>query len=216
MLLSYKKSTYLSFGAVLVCVLLLTLVTYAQAAEEFKPLVGLPGLQGINSSTSLTTYINAVYLLTITLGALIGVIKIAFAGVKYSLSDIVTDKASAKKDIQGVLLGLAILLIPFIVLQQIYPGLTNLEVLKSATPINLQRSTSAPTATPTISSSDFREQAGDFTESARNLGVSSRPVSAEEITAFEGMCKEVSPNSKLIVSNIGDGKSIKYGYSCSK
>ena len=57
--------------------------------------------------------------------------------MKYSLSDIVTDKASAKHDIQGVLLGLAILLIPFIVLNTINPNLTSLNILKSAQKLNL-------------------------------------------------------------------------------
>ncbi len=71
-------------------------------------------------------------MLTISIGAFIGVIKLSIAGVKYAMSDVVTDKSSAKKDIMGVFLGLAILLVPFIVLKQINPDLVNLELLKNA------------------------------------------------------------------------------------
>jgi hypothetical protein len=95
----------------------------------YEPLVGIPGITDTQGLT-LAGYINAIYLFTISVGALIGVVKISMAGVKYSMSDVITDKASAKKDIVGVLMGLAILLIPFIVLNTIYPGLTNLDVLK--------------------------------------------------------------------------------------
>jgi hypothetical protein len=69
-------------------------------------------------------------MLLIVIGALIGVVKIVFAGVKYSLSDIITDKHDAKEDIMGVFLGLVLLLIPFIVLNTIYPDLTNLNILQ--------------------------------------------------------------------------------------
>ncbi|RLC08256.1 MAG: hypothetical protein DRI24_23630 [Deltaproteobacteria bacterium] len=96
------------------------------SGSEYTPLVTLPGLSG-NSGSSIPDFVNTVYKLAIALGALLGVIKIAAAGVKYSMSDVVTDKSSAKKDIMGVLLGLAILLMPFIVLNTIYPGLTDLD-----------------------------------------------------------------------------------------
>lgn len=113
--------------------LFLCITSYAfGATPEFVPLTGLPGLRDLDKNTSIATYINAVYLTIIAIGALIGVVRLAIAGVKYSLDDIVTHKQDAKDDIKGVLLGLAILLIPFIVLNTIYPGLTNLDVLSSA------------------------------------------------------------------------------------
>lgn len=109
--------------------------TVAHAAD-FTPLVGIPGITDLKSA-SLPQYINAVYMVLIAVGGLIAVMRIAWAGVKYSLSDIVTNKDSAKRDIQGVLVGLAILLIPYIVLNTINPDLTSLDVLRSAQPINL-------------------------------------------------------------------------------
>lgn len=118
----------LVFCFLLLFAYLFVTITYAYERIEYKPLIGLPGLQD-SGAKDIPSYINALYLLTIGIGSIIAVLRIAFAGVKYSLSDIVTDKASAKKDIQGVLLGLAILLIPYLVLNQINPNLTNLNVL---------------------------------------------------------------------------------------
>ncbi|MCR4285696.1 MAG: hypothetical protein NUW00_02245 [Candidatus Kaiserbacteria bacterium] len=106
------------------------LVSFAEAAGEYIPIVAIPGLNN-QKIASLPEYINKIYFFTITIGALYGVVKIAFAGVKYSMSDIITSKESAKEDIKGVLLGLAILLIPFIVLRTINPELTRLDVLSS-------------------------------------------------------------------------------------
>jgi hypothetical protein len=117
-------------------------------AQEFVPLVGIPNIP-TSGNVGLPTYINGLYLLTIGVGSLIAVVKISIAGVKWAMSDVVTDKSSAKSDIKGALLGLAILLIPFIVLNTIYPGLTSLDVLKnaSAVKVNLTESTSGTTPT---------------------------------------------------------------------
>ena len=93
---------------------------------KYVPLIGIPG---VSDSSSLPTYINNIYRVTIGVGAIFAVVKIALAGVKYSMSGVVTDKAEAKKDIQGVLLGLAILLLPALVLGTINPKLLNLDVL---------------------------------------------------------------------------------------
>jgi len=114
------------FGALTIT----TATAYAQT-PTFSPLVGIPGITDLSTDTSIPDYLNAVYKLTIVLAALFGVLKIAYAGVQYSLSEVITDKHHAKDDIKGVLLGLAILLIPFIVLSTINPNLTNLDVLNT-------------------------------------------------------------------------------------
>lgn len=112
------------------------------SAQDYVPLVGIPNLPP-EATRSLPNYLNAVYLLAIGIGSLIAVIKISIAGIKWSMSDIVTDKSSARKDIQGALLGLAILLLPYLVLNEINPNLTSLDVLK-----NIQ---SVPTRSPSAS-----------------------------------------------------------------
>jgi hypothetical protein len=142
MTMSQKKTiihtgTLLSTFVVFFFFLLLS-TAHAEIAP-YAPLVSIPGLTN-QKMASLPDYLNKVYYLIITIGALYGVVKIAFAGVKYSLSDVITSKESAKEDIKGVLLGLAILLIPFIVLRTINPELTRLDVFSSAPKIKLESS----------------------------------------------------------------------------
>lgn len=116
--------------AAFLCLAGTTLVFAADGKKTYIPLVGIPGLTN-KENPSIAAYINSIYLFTITVGAIIGVIKIAMAGAKYAMSDVITDKSDAKKDMMGVFLGLAILLIPYVVLNTIYSGLTNLNVLES-------------------------------------------------------------------------------------
>jgi len=151
----------------------LLLVSFAEAAGQYAPIVGIPGLTNQNTA-SLPDYLNRVYFFTITIGALYGVVKIAFAGVKYSMSDVITDKGSAIKDIQGVLLGLAILLIPFIVLKTINPELTRLDVLSSVkNKINLI-SGSTRQSTPTYQEGDLNTVGTQIRTAARATSTSSQ------------------------------------------
>lgn len=98
------------------------------APGKFSPMVGIPGVSG---NYTLPQLINALYKLLIMIGAVIGVTKIAIAGVKYATTDIVSAKGDAKKDIQGVLTGLLILMAPYIILTIINENFTNLNVLNS-------------------------------------------------------------------------------------
>ena len=144
---------------------LLVLFAYAPmvsaANAEYVPLVGIPQLQDA-SSDNLAAYFNNIYLLTIALGALAAVVKIMIAGVKYSFTDIVPQKSEARHDIEGTLLGLGILLVPFIVLNTIYPQLTSLDILGGAVKMDLTVST-APTQTttpnPVAGGIDVKDQA---------------------------------------------------------
>jgi len=148
-------------------------VSFAEAAGQYVPIVGIPGLTNQNTA-SLPEYINRIYFFTITIGAMYGVVKIAFAGVKYSMSDIITSKESAKEDIKGVLLGLAILLIPFIVLRTINPELTRLDVLSSVkNKINLI-SGSARQSTPTYQVGDLNTVGTQIRTAARATSTSAQ------------------------------------------
>ncbi len=96
-------------------------------AGDFVNLVGVPGLDS-NGLPNLNAYINALYRLSISIAALLAVIKIVIAGAKYMLSDIVTHKEDAKKDIQGALIGLLIVIGAVIILNTINTDLTNLDL----------------------------------------------------------------------------------------
>ncbi len=128
-----KNKYYIHFFSLLsvgVVFLLFPTLLFA-ATEKYVPLEAIPGFPG-SSGGGLPQYLNSIYKLLIVVGAMIACVKIIMAGVKWSMSGIVTDKSDAKHDIQGALLGLAILLIPAIVLNTINPNLISLDILRSA------------------------------------------------------------------------------------
>ena len=150
---------HIAFMVSLACILLWGVLCSAVFAEaphsgkpEYVPLVGIPYAQNA-SGKGLANYLNSIYVLTMILGGIIAVIRIMIAGVKYSFSDIVTDKEQGKKEIKGTLFGLAILLVPFIVLSTIYSGadgksgLTNLNILGGVDRINLSSQPSTGVST---------------------------------------------------------------------
>jgi hypothetical protein len=103
-------------------ILLLTpTLTLAQVA--YTPLVGLPG---VDTGGDFNKFINTLYILSISIAALLAVIKITIAGVKYMLTDVVTSKSEAKKDIQGALLGLLVVISAVMILTFINPQLTTI------------------------------------------------------------------------------------------
>ncbi|HMO77611.1 MAG TPA: pilin [Candidatus Paceibacterota bacterium] len=110
-------------------------------AGPFVPLVGIPGVE---DDSDLGTYINALYILSISLAALLAVIKIIVAGVKWMMTDIVTGKEEAKKDIQGALTGLLIVISAVVILTLINPNLTNINLaLESGAGVQTPRSITA-------------------------------------------------------------------------
>jgi hypothetical protein len=108
-------------------------VAHAAAATDPQPFIALSGLPGLDGqgTPNIPHLLNLLYVLAITVGGIIAVVKIAIAGTKYMLSDVVTDKGEARKDIEGALLGLAIILATTVVLKTIYPDLVNLDFLRN-------------------------------------------------------------------------------------
>ena len=105
---------------------LLALPVLVSAADisYLNPLVGIPGYSG-GGGASFSSFIELIYGLAITLAALLAVIKIVIAGVKWMLSDVVTDKSDAKKDIQGALLGLIVIISAVLIITIINPNIVS-------------------------------------------------------------------------------------------
>ena len=134
----------LAFISVLVLLGLTSIVPVVSAADPmFIPLVGIPGVDP--NDPVLGTYINAVYRLSISLAALLAVIKIVAAGASYMLSDIVTNKSKAKDDIRGALIGLLIVISAVLILTTVNSDLTKTDLL--VTPVDL-RPVREPERTP--------------------------------------------------------------------
>ena len=115
------------FLVIIPALLIVLLPVVSLAQEQF--LVGIPGLSS-GADRSFNDYINTLYAVCISLAALLAVVKIIIAGVKYMFSDIVTDKGDAKRDIRGALIGLGIIISAVLILSIINPELTrfNLDV----------------------------------------------------------------------------------------
>jgi hypothetical protein len=106
------------FFFVIMVSIFLPATTFAQ-----KYLVDL----GVNleNKDTFNEYINLLYVTSISVAALLAVVKIVIAGAKYMLSDVVTNKSDAKKDIKGALLGLLLIIGAVIILNTINPALTD-------------------------------------------------------------------------------------------
>lgn len=117
------------------------------ADAQYQPLTGIPGVTDTGGNTSLAGYVNALFILSVVAGALLAVIKIALGGFQYMMSDIITSKESAKRDITGALLGLGILLASVTILFTINKDLVNLNILRNAEPSSLDTNSAANTST---------------------------------------------------------------------
>jgi len=90
----------------------------------------LPFMNGAVSSTE--DYISALYMIAISVAAILVVIRLMLAGAKYMLSEVVTNKGQAKEDIKGALLGLIIVLGAVTILNTINPQLTRTDIFRNA------------------------------------------------------------------------------------
>ena len=91
----------------------------ASGGKVYSPLVNIPG----NGANGFEQYISFLYGASISIAALLAVVKIIIAGAKYMLSDVITNKGEAIKDIQGAILGLLLILGAVIILEFINPQL---------------------------------------------------------------------------------------------
>ena len=114
-------------------------VLFAQTSQEFVPLVGIPG---VDPESNLEGYINALFVIAIGVAGVLAVIKLIMAGVSYMFSEIPSVKSDAKGDILGLLLILASVTI----LRTINPNITRFDVLRSASPLQVDVVAPANTA----------------------------------------------------------------------
>ncbi len=129
-----KITTYIVSFCLVLIFITVTVDTYKADAEvlpvtgnpsvtegKYKPLTNVPGLTTIGNFND---YINSIYALSIAIAGLLAVVKIIIAGVKWMTSDIVTNRTEAKKDIQGAVFGLLVVLGAVIILNTINKNLT--------------------------------------------------------------------------------------------
>jgi len=92
---------------------------------QYLPLVGIPG---VDNPQDFDEYLQSIYATAISLAALLAVIKIVIAGVKWMTTDIVSSKSDAKKDIQGAIFGLVVILGAVLILYIINPDIGTVDL----------------------------------------------------------------------------------------
>jgi hypothetical protein len=107
---------------VLVPLLFLPLISLA-VAPTYTMITGIPGVDPAN--TDFGVFINSIYALSIAIAALLAVIKIIIAGVKWMMTDVVTSKSEARSDIEGALLGLLVVLSAVLILTIVNSQIVN-------------------------------------------------------------------------------------------
>lgn len=115
-------------------------------AQEFVPLVGVPGVEP--NTQKIDGYINALYFLSIGLAAAFAVVRIIYAGVQLMFSETPSARSDAKKSIGGALLGLILVLGAVTLLDEVNPNLKNFDIFGNAEPIKVEVPPSAPANDP--------------------------------------------------------------------
>lgn len=125
---------------ILVCVFVFSLGMFVTAHAQqngFVPLAPVPSgsrLADLYGSTTLTDFINRLFNAALAVGAILAVLRLAYAGYLYMTTDSFGHKSHAKTVIGDVILGLLLLLSIWLILRQINPDILKLDVLK-----NIQR-----------------------------------------------------------------------------
>ncbi|MDB5238233.1 MAG: hypothetical protein JWM46_503 [Candidatus Kaiserbacteria bacterium] len=98
-----------------------------------------PMLNSAYQSGNLGQYVNTLFKISLSVGAILAVMRIAYAGYLYMGSDMWGNKQKAKEVLGDVTLGILLLLSIYLILGQINPQLLNLNILNS-----VQQSQAAP------------------------------------------------------------------------
>jgi hypothetical protein len=93
------------------------------ALPPYVPLEPLPGATA-NSYNSLSAYLNLVFKILISIGAMIAVVTLVIGGITYMVSEIVDKKSEARRRMQAAIIGLLLLLTCWLILYEINPNLT--------------------------------------------------------------------------------------------
>lgn len=108
-------------------------IAHAQSgAPGFVPLASAdqsPMLTEVYKSGSLGEYVNKLFRVALSVGAILAVMRIAYAGYLYMGNDMWGKKQQAKEILGDVTLGILLLLSIVLILRQINPQLLNLDVL---------------------------------------------------------------------------------------
>lgn len=101
-----------------------------QGAGGFVPLECFQGsrLAGAYNEPEFGPFIQKLFVGAISFGAVLAVLRLAWAGFQYMSSDLWSKKDHAKEIIRDTLLGLFLLIAIYLILWQINPDIVNLKI----------------------------------------------------------------------------------------
>ena len=115
---------------ILLSLLLVASTTFAQTDDT--TLCGGDALSQLFCSTDLSTMLNQVFQLSITLGGILAMLRIGYAGWLYmGREDMWSSKQHAKDVFRDAIIGLLLLLAIWLILNQINPDILKLKLLQS-------------------------------------------------------------------------------------
>lgn len=123
---------------VCVCIFYIFAPLMAHAAD-FVPLAETPGgskLGQLYTSGDFSNFINGLFKFAIAIGAILAVLRLAYAGYLYmGQSDMWSHKGEAKTIITDVTIGLLLLLAIYLILYQVNRDILTLKALRNITPV---------------------------------------------------------------------------------
>jgi len=119
-------TSVLAFSLFFVLVLLFGVTAQVESYTLISPLPGIGESVSTSEAGGAVDYLNNIFVIFISIIAVLGVIKLMICGFQYMTSEAISSKEEAKKCMAGVFAGLFLVLLSVLILQTINPNLTQL------------------------------------------------------------------------------------------
>jgi hypothetical protein len=155
--------------------------------SKFVPLACYAGATQVNNalnSSSLPQYINSVFTIVLSIGAMLAVLRIAYGGYIYMGSaDMWGNKQQAKEIIGDAIIGLLLLFAIYLILYQINPNLLNLNVLNDIQKVPTTSSTPTATTCQSANCTGVNDSGG---VTSANAGGTAQQIGGYQATGYGG------------------------------
>lgn len=103
--------------------------TVIAQTNDYVPLASLPGIGGSNGeTTTLQTYLPAIFKLTIGVAAVMAFVVITFGGITYIVSDTLTGKEDGRRWVENAVWGLLLVIGAYAILYTINPEMLSFKL----------------------------------------------------------------------------------------
>lgn len=161
--------------------LVIPFVVGAQNVKDYLLVSDLPFIRDLGEKAGLSGYLTAIFRLGIGLAVVIAVFMIVFNGIQYMVSDVVGQKATAKKGIENAIWGLVLVLASVLILNTINPNIVKFELIQSleraADSVTAPAGGGSGTTTPDGTTSQQEQAVRDYFANA-GVGINNPPCAS--------------------------------------